>query len=74
MYLCSLCNKVINGKKTSNLAAHIQRHHAEVYMQMGNDESIEEKRLKLLLDCVGELVLILAAFMIRGCCQCWKKP
>lgn len=57
LYRCKICQKEINGTKAYNLIPHLQTH-KEVYKKVcALDESIEEKRLKLLLDCV-ELVTV----------------
>lgn len=56
-YECKLCKKKINATKKSNLASHI-RYHPEIYAEIcGQNSTIENKRLKLLLDCV-ELVSV----------------
>lgn len=51
IYKCKECKKNTNGTKLSNLVVHL-KHHKEIYSVIFNDESIEKKRLKLLLDCV----------------------
>lgn len=56
-YNCIICNKEINGTKDSNKWAHLLIHD-EVNSKLHNlDESIERKRLKLILDCV-EMVAV----------------
>lgn len=56
MYKCKHCQSEINGTKASNLSKHLQ-HHEELFLKICNIDSIEKKRLKLLLDCV-ELVAV----------------
>lgn len=57
MYQCILCNKPVNGTKSSNLSGHLKTH-PDKYAELCSDKSIiEYKRLKLLLDCV-ELVTV----------------
>lgn len=53
-YICKICHHKFNGTKQSNLSIHLQNKHPEVLI---NDNSIEYKRKKLLLDCV-ELVSV----------------
>lgn len=56
-YQCKVCNKGVNGTKQWNLVNHLQSH-KDVYKKIcALEKSIEEKRLKLLLDCV-ELVTV----------------
>lgn len=50
-YKCKECSKDINGTKPSNLDLHLQKHE-EIYSKISDDDIIERKRLKLLLDCV----------------------
>lgn len=50
-YKCKECKKYINGTKSSNLTEHL-KHHEELYSKIYENESIEQKRVKLLLDCV----------------------
>lgn len=57
-YLCTLCEREINGTKNSNLYSHLQHNHKEVLKKFeDSDETIEKIRAKLLLDCV-ELVAV----------------
>lgn len=57
-FSCLLCKKNVNGTKNSNLYSHLQFCHKDVLKTIENlDESVEEKRAKLLLDCV-ELVAV----------------
>lgn len=56
-FVCTLCSKEINGTHTGNLSSHLQTH-KEFFVKFNNrDQSIDEKRLLLLLDCV-EMVTI----------------
>lgn len=56
-FQCNICKREINGTKNSNLASHLQTHQ-HIFSKLSHlDDSIEEKRLKLLFDCV-ELVAI----------------
>lgn len=57
-YSCKLCEGELNGTYESNLVKHLQKKHTNVFGNIGdNDEQIDKKRLKLLLDCV-ELVSV----------------
>lgn len=56
-FMCKLCNRSVNGTKTSNLTSHLKSH-PETYLEIcRNDTTIERKRLKLLLNCV-ELITV----------------
>lgn len=56
-YECNVCKHKLNGTKPSNLSCHFQIHR-NLYSKLDSlDESIEQKRLKLLFDCV-EIVAI----------------
>lgn len=50
-YKCKECKKEINGTKSSNLTEHLKHHH-ELHSQIYENDCIEKKRTKLLLDCV----------------------
>lgn len=50
-YKCKECKKDINGTKTSNLGEHL-KHHGDLYSKICENDLIEKKRVKLLLDCV----------------------
>lgn len=56
-YTCNLCQREINGTNPGNLSSHLQTHQAVFAKICGRNESIEEKRLNLLMDCV-EMVAI----------------
>lgn len=57
IYQCKICKQPINGTKGFNLFGHLKSH-KEVYEKIFSlDVSIEERRLKLLLDCV-ELITV----------------
>lgn len=52
-YTCNLCKKETNGTKLSNLSSHLSHHHPELVGKIRQPNgSIDEKRLKLLLECV----------------------
>lgn len=56
-YVCKICNREINGTTEANLTKHL-RCHKDIYEKIAeDDESIEKKRMKLLLDCV-EMVTV----------------
>lgn len=56
-YTCTVCNKPINGTKNSNKTSHLMGH-KDVYAKLKiPEESIERKRLKLIMDCV-EMVTV----------------
>lgn len=56
-YSCNECDKILNGTYHTNLSSHLQQHE-EIYAEIYTPNlSIEEKRLKLLLECV-EMVTI----------------
>lgn len=57
-YKCTLCPKTINGRKISNLSSHLQQCHREFFESVcKEDDELDLKRKKLLLDCV-ELVTV----------------
>lgn len=52
-YTCNLCKKELNGTKRSNLTAHLHVNHLEVFSKISEPNgSIQDKRLKLLFECV----------------------
>lgn len=56
-YRCNTCNKELNGTTEGNLVKHL-RNHPDILQNIEDlGETIEKKRLKLLLDCV-ELVTV----------------
>lgn len=59
VYSCNNCFKEINGTNLTNLAAHLQRKHSDIYEENIGEtaESIEIKRLKLLQNCVSIVAL-----------------
>lgn len=59
-YKCKLCERVLNGKSSSNLIAHFKKFHERVYYEKigsESEENIQLQRLKLVHSCV-ELVTI----------------
>lgn len=58
-YICSFCNRELNGNNISNLANHIRVKHEITYEEYyGRDgESIDVERLKLLQNCVSIVAL-----------------
>lgn len=63
LYLCSLCEKPVNGTKSSNLAAHMEACHKDIYdvkIRLPDKTSeiyLREKRLKLLQICVKKTTI-----------------
>lgn len=56
-FTCNLCQKEVNGTNLCNLSSHLQIH-PDVFAKIREtNESIEEKRLNLLMDCV-EMVAV----------------
>lgn len=56
-YRCKTCDKELNGTTESNLVSHLRKH-ADIIQNIADlGETVEKKRLKLLLDCV-ELVTV----------------
>lgn len=56
-FTCTVCNKDINGTKNTNKVSHLGCH-KDVYATLHiPEESIERKRLKLIMDCV-EMVTV----------------
>lgn len=56
-FVCTVCNKEINGTHTGNLSSHLQTHKNIFVKFIDRDQSIDEKRMILLFDCV-EMVTI----------------
>lgn len=60
-YRCVLCEnnrKLINGTKISNLASHLQNKHPDTFCEIvGEIESVQVKRIKLIQNCVSIVAL-----------------
>lgn len=51
-YTCKKCGHEFNGHYIGNLSKHLKLKHADLFNEICNNDSIDQKRLKLLLDCV----------------------
>lgn len=57
-YRCKSCDKELNGTMEGNLVVHLRLQHTEIFQIIEDaSETVQKKRIKLLLDCV-ELVAV----------------